>query len=103
MKYKSFLLFRAALVLCVGIGVFSYEPSVQAGGFELNEEGSSQKDSVEIRPSSLQDQREPSSQLLNWKDWSQPYIDRDNVCRENNGNIVCLSAESARYMHWRSN
>jgi hypothetical protein len=38
--------------------------------------------------------------LFVWEKWGNPYWSDDKVCRENNGNIVCLTGENAKKIGW---
>ncbi|MBD2075885.1 hypothetical protein H6F86_18705 [Phormidium sp. FACHB-592] len=39
--------------------------------------------------------------ILDWRDWSQPQVQGNNLCREHlNGNTVCLTAQSAAKLRW---
>lgn len=40
-------------------------------------------------------------QLIHWSGWGSPsYSDGGDVCRESNGNVVCLTPTSASYLRW---
>ncbi|HEY9833557.1 MAG TPA: hypothetical protein V6D26_23600 [Stenomitos sp.] len=38
--------------------------------------------------------------LLNWDKWEKPYWLNNNICRESQGNIICLSPQVARKIRW---
>jgi hypothetical protein len=40
-------------------------------------------------------------QLIHWSGWgSSSYSDGDDICRENNSNVVCLTPTSASHLRW---
>ncbi|MEP0873111.1 hypothetical protein NDA01_25440 [Trichocoleus desertorum AS-A10] len=39
-------------------------------------------------------------QTFDWRHWSQPYSKGDNLCREHDGNIVCLTLEALKKLRW---
>lgn len=39
--------------------------------------------------------------ILNWDKWGQTYWLSQNICREMNANVICLSAQTARQMRWQ--
>jgi hypothetical protein len=36
----------------------------------------------------------------NWKIWSKPYLFNGNICRENAGNLICLTPKQANNNRW---
>jgi hypothetical protein len=38
--------------------------------------------------------------LLNWDKWESPYWLHNNICRESQGNVICLSPQLARQLRW---
>lgn len=40
------------------------------------------------------------SRFLVWLNQEQNYQRGVNICREQNGNVICLTPESARYLRW---
>jgi hypothetical protein len=38
--------------------------------------------------------------LLNWDKWENPYWLNNNICREREGNIICLSLQIAQQIRW---
>ena len=44
---------------------------------------------------------EDRRQFIQWNSWgSTSYFDDEYVCRENAGNLVCLTHKSASYLRW---
>jgi hypothetical protein len=43
----------------------------------------------------------PQPLKFNWRDWSFPYTVGDRVCREQQGNLVCLTPTTAKKMDWQ--
>jgi hypothetical protein len=39
--------------------------------------------------------------FLNWDKWEKPYWLNNNICRESQGNIICLSPQVARQIRWQ--
>ena len=39
--------------------------------------------------------------LLNWDKWGKPYWLNNSICRESQGNIICLSPQVARQIRWK--
>jgi hypothetical protein len=40
------------------------------------------------------------NRYLNWQEWNLSNHENGDICHENNGNIVCLSSDSAAYLRW---
>jgi hypothetical protein len=38
---------------------------------------------------------------FDWKRWSQPYMKGDLICREMQGNTICLTSQAAKQMKWQ--
>ncbi len=53
-------------------------------------------------PPPVESQRSPQPGLnvLNWQYWSKPYLRDGLICRDYNGNIICVSPDSAKRMLW---
>jgi hypothetical protein len=43
----------------------------------------------------------PVLSLLNWDKWESPYWLNKSICRESNGNIVCLPPQIAHQFGWK--
>lgn len=90
-----------AIKLCLGFGVLAVASPAQSGGFEIDANDNSQVHPTEVNVS---EQQKPQSQrqsiLLDWRQWGSSYLDGENLCRERNGNIICVTTESANNLHW---
>lgn len=67
---------------------------VQAGGYDKP-----------IPPTTLpllaaSNEQLPVFSLLNWDKWGNPYWLNNSICRESQGNIICLSPQVARQIRW---
>ncbi|MGB3204546.1 MAG: hypothetical protein WBB28_06120 [Crinalium sp.] len=123
---KIFLWFlRSPCLLIFGIfsGCFLYSSTVQAGGFDQQKPPPEQAPSPPpvpdipppISPSSTPvvppspppattNKTSPLNldlSIINWDKWGQTYWLNQNICREMNGNVICLSAQTARRMYWQ--
>ncbi|MBD2329175.1 hypothetical protein [Alkalinema sp. FACHB-956] len=43
----------------------------------------------------------PKPLNFNWKQWGEPFHQGDRICREQQGNLVCLSPQTAQQMGWQ--
>ncbi|MEB3295532.1 MAG: hypothetical protein VKJ24_20455 [Synechococcales bacterium] len=74
----------------------SFQASIAyAGGFEPIEQPPSPHQAVQGQAS-----QEPPAFNLNWQKWSQPDRQGDRICREWQGNVVCLTPQVAQQMGW---
>lgn len=39
--------------------------------------------------------------IINWDKWGQAYWLNQNICREMNGNLICLSPQTTRQIRWQ--
>lgn len=67
----------------------------QAGGYDES------TPSITSPSLAAPDRQSPVISLSNWDKWETPYWLNSNICRENNGNIICLSPQIARQMRWK--
>lgn len=96
-----FLLIRFFGLTCAVAGLLFACPSAFADGADTGDSGAATFiDANAMSESNHQTQERTSAQILNWRDWSSPYRYEENLCRESNGNLVCLSLESSRKMRW---
>lgn len=81
-------------VFCLALILFVFPFKAQAGGRE--QPVPTPNSSSPKQP----DEQLPTLSLLNWDRWGSPYWLSDKICRENQGNIICLSPELARQVRW---
>ena len=94
------------ITLFAGFAVALFEhqmPSAYAGGFDGP---SNQYPSFPTQPSKVQGIDSLQSKTVqplnfNWQQWSQPYQQGDRICREQYGNIVCFTPQTAQKMGWQ--
>jgi len=111
---KQLKLCRLALLTVLGVLVYHniLASPVSAGGFDAptstpmteftdcSPEPLAVSDSEQSNPTAKpQCQRKPRT--LDWRYWSQPISQGNNLCREHlNGNTVCLTPTSAAMLRW---
>jgi hypothetical protein len=44
--------------------------------------------------------RRQTIQTVPWNHWSQPYTQNKSICRQYQGNEICLSVSAARRLNW---
>ncbi|MDY6784954.1 MAG: hypothetical protein SW833_20840 [Cyanobacteriota bacterium] len=92
-KRRTFISFWNSILFCQGLIFFVLVAEVQAGGRD-----------EPIQPPTLNPQRpaneQPPTLSLDWEQWETPYWSNDNICRENKGNVICLSPEVVRQLRW---
>ncbi|AFZ11545.1 hypothetical protein Cri9333_0600 [Crinalium epipsammum PCC 9333] len=120
---KKFLLFclrsPCSIILWEFCSLFFWLSTANAGGFGEQKPPSPQPISVPspevitpspapvIPPSPTPTTTDKTSGLnvvtpiLNWDKWGQTYWSNQNICREMNANVICLSAQTARQMRWQ--
>jgi len=105
---------RIGFSIFVGIllGIFLIESSVYAGGIEddlssdsasyspNDEEIFSHSELAYPEVSNQNSERSSSRLTPDWRNWSEPYVDGDSICRENNGDLACLTPTSAGNLRW---
>jgi hypothetical protein len=88
-RFSGSLIFWQLFVFLVLIS------KAQAGGYDKPIPSS-------ISPSlTAPNQQLPVFSLLNWDKWENPYWLNNNICRESQGNIICLSPKIAQQVRWK--
>ncbi len=113
MRYqRNFKRIGFSIFVGIPLGIFLIESSVYAGGigddFSSNSASLSTNDEEVFSHSELaypevgnQNSERSSTRLTpDWRNWGQPYIDGDSICRERNGDLACLTPTSAEYLRW---
>lgn len=94
-EIKNILLsFLGSIFFCNWFIFFVLISKAQAGGYD-----------EPIPPTTSSSPTAPNEQiptlsLLNWNEWGNSYWRNDMICRENNGNVICLSPQLARQLRW---
>ena len=78
----------------LGISLFLDASPAQAGGYD---EPIPSTSSPSLAASN---EKLPALFLLNWDKWGNPYWLNNSICRENEGNVICLSPQEAQEMRW---
>jgi hypothetical protein len=92
---RLFSIVFVKIALLESFGFYLVIPKAQAGG------------SDESIPSTTSpslpapNQNLPVLSVLNWDKWGTPYWLNNNICRENKGNIICLSPKVALKIRWK--
>ncbi|MCY6494266.1 hypothetical protein [Leptolyngbya sp. GGD] len=58
---------------------------------------------MNLQPTSTETERKDAPKPVNfdWKTWEVAPSSNDQVCRESQGNLVCLDAQTAQRLGWR--
>jgi hypothetical protein len=74
--------------------LFVLVSKAQAGGYDEPIPSSTS------RSTAASNEKLPALFLLNWDKWGNPYWLDNSLCRESQGNIICLSPQVARQIRW---
>jgi len=78
----------------LGISLFLDASPAQAGGYD------EPIPSTSSRSIAASNEKLPALFLSNWDKWGTPYWLNNSICRESQGNIICLSPQVARQIRW---
>jgi hypothetical protein len=78
----------------LGISLFLDASPAQAGGSD------EPIPSTTSRSTTASNEKLSELFLLNWDKWGTPYWLNSSICRESQGNIVCLSPQEAQEIRW---
>ncbi len=79
----------------LGISLFLDASPAQAGGYD------EPIPSTSSRSIAASNEKLPALFLLNWDKWGTPYWLNNSICRESEGNIVCLFPQEAQEIRWK--
>jgi hypothetical protein len=95
------LYFSVPIIVLKLLFIFSFVSKVQAGAGRQQLTPTSTPETMPERPSTpLSSERNSVFNSAKPLSWESPYWLNNKICRESQGNIICLNPEEAKKLRW---